>query len=143
MGYLNYSGITERMRSAARLKNDSSVARALSITPQALSNYKKRGEMPASLIIKFADIYGLSVDWLLMGTGEMHRSGKAGNLGGNAFSNEAVEFQRITGPASLDLDEIIYLSKLLKVLRTPDKGLTTAIKCCIESFAKIVESQAR
>jgi len=141
MRRLKYSEIIERMRWAAKLKNDSSAARALGITPQALSNYKKRGVMPANLIIKFADIYNLSVDWLLTGNGETHRYGNEGSSGNNAFvSNEAIRFQKLIGPASLDLDEIIYLSKLLKVLRAADKGLSTGVKCCIDAFAKIIES---
>lgn len=139
---LRYSEIIERMRWSARLKNDSSAARALGITPQALSNYKKRGAMPANLIIKFADIYNLSVDWLLTGKGEAHRSSKEGIVGNNASAlNEAIEFQRIIAPASLNPDEIIYLSKLLKVLRTSDKGLLAGVKCCVDSFVKIIESQ--
>ncbi|MBI5345487.1 MAG: helix-turn-helix domain-containing protein [Deltaproteobacteria bacterium] len=144
MGYLNYTDIIERMRWAARLKNDSSAARILGITPQALSNYKKRGEMPASLIIKFAGIYGLSVDWLLTGGGGMSRPGKEDGLEKNVpdRSKEVIEFQRITGPDAFGLDEIIYLSKLLKILRASDKGITAGTKCLIDAFAKIIETEA-
>jgi len=50
-----------------RRKNMSSLARLLGVTPQALSNYKKRGEMPSTLILKFAERTGTSVDELVKG----------------------------------------------------------------------------
>lgn len=62
-----YEEITERMREASSTKNDSGLAKVLDITPQALSNYKKRGQMPASLVIKLAEKYGCSLDWLFKG----------------------------------------------------------------------------
>ena len=43
---VKYSDTIERMRWAGKLKNDSAVARVLGVTPQALSNYKKRGRAP-------------------------------------------------------------------------------------------------
>ncbi len=73
---INYSDIIERMKQAGKLKNDSAVARVLGVTPQALSNYKKRGRMPTNLIIRFASLYELSVDWLLTGKGGMHLGGR-------------------------------------------------------------------
>jgi len=75
---VNYSDIIERMRWAGKLKNDSAVARVLGVTPQALSNYKKRGEMPTDLVLKFSNIYGLSVDWLISGEGDMQKPGLRG-----------------------------------------------------------------
>ena len=71
---VNYTDIIERMRWAGKLKNDSAVARTLGVTPQALSNYKKRGEMHTDLVLRFAGIYGLSVDWLITGQGQMYNA---------------------------------------------------------------------
>src|SRR3989304_558413 len=69
--------ITERMLEAGKLKNMSALARALEITPQALSNYKKREEMPTSLVVRFAQIYGLSIDYLITGEGPVLRADSA------------------------------------------------------------------
>jgi len=66
-----YEEITERMRIVGLLKNDSAIAKALELTPQALSNYKKRGKMPSSLVVKFADIFDCSLDYLFKGIGEV------------------------------------------------------------------------
>ncbi len=64
----------ERMKAASGLPNESSIAKALDITPQAMSNFKKTtGEIPADRIIQFAVKFKVSVDWLLTGEGPMHR----------------------------------------------------------------------
>ena len=77
---VQFSEVIERMKRAANLKNDSRVARTLGVTPQAISNYKKRGAIPADLILRFADLYGLSVDWLVTGEGEPYRPGYEGKV---------------------------------------------------------------
>jgi transcriptional regulator with XRE-family HTH domain len=68
---LIFSTIVERMKLAAGLKNDSELARELNITPQALSNFKRKGEIPTDLVIQFADKFKLSVDWLRTGHGQV------------------------------------------------------------------------
>jgi hypothetical protein len=70
-----YSEIIEKMRWAGKLKNDSAVARRLGVTPQSLSNYKKRGEMPTNLVLKFSNLYRLSMDWLITGEGQVQKPG--------------------------------------------------------------------
>jgi hypothetical protein len=64
---LIFSETVERMIRVAGLKNVSELARELDITPQALSNFKKKGEIPADLVIKFALKFKVSVDSLLSG----------------------------------------------------------------------------
>ena len=146
MGRLNYTEIIERMRWAGKLKNNSATARVLGITPQALSNCKKRGEMPANLVIKFALIYGLSVDWLLTGNGEAcgDKDGKDefpfAEKSTSPYLTYDREFQRFFAKTyPFNPDEIIYLGKLLKILRTPDQSITFGIKCCIYMFLKVIE----
>ena len=73
---VNYSKVFERMLKAGRLKNGSQLAKTLGVSPQAVSNYKKRGELPASLVFKFAEIYGVSIDWLINGVAEPGDSAK-------------------------------------------------------------------
>ncbi len=148
---VNYAEIIERMRWAGKLKNDSAVARKLSVTPQALSNYKKRGEMPTDLVLRFAKIYGLSVDWLISGGGEMYRPGaeptetgaqdylgaaEEGSPYGAGLSKRTLDFTNLTP------DEIIYVGKLLKILRGNNQSNASAIKFTVDAFLKAMESQA-
>lgn len=145
---VSYSDIIERMRWAGKLKNDSAVARVLGVTPQALSNYKKRGEMPTDLVLRFANIYGLSVDWLITGDGEMYKGGrseferKAYMIAAEdtpVYGKDKEGFQRMPDVAALSADEIIYVGKLLKILRGPNKSTAAAIKYSVDAFLKAAE----
>lgn len=143
----SYDQITERMRDTTKLKNDSAIAKILEITPQALSNYKKRGKMPTSLIIKFADIYNLSVDWLISGFGNIYKPTAA---------NDALIAAEITSEygkpinedeakvlASFSPEEMVYIGKLLKILRCENQSAITAIECNIDSFLKTISIQKK
>ncbi len=143
---VNYLETIERMRWAGKLKNDSAVARVLGVTPQALSNYKKRGEMPTDLVLRFADIHGLSVDWLISGKGEMYRLG-ADQDGYFMVAEEALAYggegmqKGCSFFGVLDPDEIILVGKLLKVMRSNDENLSSALKCTIEAFCQRVDEK--
>jgi len=141
---VNYLDTIERMRWAGKLKNDSAVARVLGVTPQALSNYKKRGEMPTDLVLRFAEIHSLSVDWLISGKGEMYRFGtgpegylmaaeEAVGYGGE-LSNKGCNFF-----GTLDPDEIILIGKLLKIIRGTNKNLSAALTCTLDTFIQRVK----
>ncbi|VAW37628.1 hypothetical protein MNBD_DELTA02-435 [hydrothermal vent metagenome] len=143
---VNYADIIERMKESGKLKNDSAVARVLGVTPQALSNYKKRGRMPTNLIIRFASIYAISVDWLLTGKGGMHgstadgsRFAMAGEDSASYLNQAENELEAALGGNPLGPDEIIYIGKLLKVLRSNNESTVTALKCSVDAFLKSVE----
>ena len=139
---VNYLDIIEKMRWAGKLKNDSAVARVLGVTPQALSNYKKRGEMPTDLVLRFAKLFGLSVDWLIHGVGDMYRPGAEATEKGikdYVFAAESTTSYGGHGQQKLDLtvlnpDEIIYVGKLLKVLRGENQSNAAAIKHTVDAF---------
>ncbi|MCK4739562.1 MAG: helix-turn-helix domain-containing protein [Deltaproteobacteria bacterium] len=138
---LFYADIIGRMKSFAGLKNDSAVAKILGVTPQALSNYKKREKIPTHLVIKFASIYSLSVDWLLYGEGEVKNkdiSNAFGETGVIIAAEDSdpygVEFKKSLDFLKLSSDEMIYLGKVLKVFRNPDKTSIAALKYSIDAF---------
>lgn len=66
---LNCSLIVDRMKSSVGISSDSDLSRLLEITPQAISNFKKKNEIPSDLVIQFADKFELSLDWLISGEG--------------------------------------------------------------------------
>ncbi len=146
---VSYSEVIERMKRSANLKNDSRVAQALGVTPQALSNYKKRGRLPSDLILRFAELFGVSVDWLLTGEGRMFRRPSAARPALLAQEGVAVYEKQITGleglTGLLDIhpDELIYVGKLLKILRSADKSTASLIKWSLDAFLKAIESQKK
>ena len=131
---LNYSEILERMLGAGKLVNSSQLARVLGITPQALSNYKKRGDIPTSLLFKFAAIYDVSVDWLVSGSGTAFKC-LEDTVPYDAGRGHAMDF------AGLSPDEIIYVGKLLKILRSADTHLASALKSSIDAFLSVAEQE--
>jgi phage repressor protein C with HTH and peptisase S24 domain len=66
---MNFTVIVERMKQASGLANESAIAKALDISPQAMSNFKNKGKIPSDQVIQFALKFKLSVDWLLTGEG--------------------------------------------------------------------------
>ena len=141
---LNYSEIIERMLWAGKFRSTSALAKKLSVTPQAFSNYKKKGKMPAGLILKFSNIYGLSMDWLMTGDGVVQRPGNddmealKGCLSVADVSmthvKEKAYLEEIRNLADISPDEIIYIGKLLKILRGENKNNSTAAKFLVDLF---------
>jgi hypothetical protein len=145
-GYLE---IIERMKRAGGFKYDSAVARRLNLTPQALSNYKKKGKMPAGLVLKFAAICGLSVDWLLTGFGRMYLEKDAdANLKDCAIgmietSEEGGEgLLRRSSFSLLTPDEMVCVGKLLMLLRAKNEPAAATARSTIDTLLKIAISPA-
>ncbi|MFQ5737158.1 MAG: helix-turn-helix domain-containing protein [Thermodesulfobacteriota bacterium] len=122
---LDYSEISERMLRAGGIMNSSQLARVLGVTPQALSNYKKRGGLPTSLLFKFAAIYEVSVDWLITGEGEIFR---AAEQDAPYSGNASIELTGFTD------EETTYIGKLLDVLRHSEETVVRAVKSSIDAF---------
>lgn len=116
----NFDSITERMLEAGRLKNFTALAMDLGITPQAVSNYRKRGEFPASLAIRFARKHGVSLDWLFTGSGAPRAEIK-------------VDIPPFTP------EELILTGRLLRVMRSGDRGLVDSVKGAVEGFESFMD----
>lgn len=119
-----FNEVYGRMQDAARFKNSSALARSLAVTPQALSNYKKRGVMPTDMAVRFAELHGLSIDWLLTGKGEGPESGQ-------------LPLYTKLDLGELTPDEAIYIGKLLKLLRG-EKFFSKAVRSYIDSCSNEV-----
>jgi len=146
---VKYSDVIERMRWAGKLKNDSAVARALGVTPQALSSCKRRGELPANLLFKFSQIFSISLDWLLTGKAPVYK-GQGENeaiLAPTAASAYALpaarrsQAKRFIGFTALNDEEAKYVNRLIKVLRSGNKKETAAIRDSIDAFLRSTEER--
>lgn len=136
---VNYADVIGRMKWAARLKNDSAVARALDVTPQALSNYKKRGDMPSGLVFAFSEKFGIGLDWLISGAGEVFKPGKAPAAGESPAPYPLGERAAHVNGSPEESEESVYITKLLKVLRSPDESHSRAMKSAIDAVLKAAE----
>jgi len=131
----DYSKVFERMLRSGGFHNGSQLARAMGITPQAVSNYKRRGGLPIGLLIRFARRFNVSVDWLLTGEGRISRSG------GSAAEQKVAGQGEQAGVVELEVravvpDDVIYIGKLLKILRGPEGFASRGVKVSIDAFLK-------
>ena len=118
MGVL-FTGTVDRMKSAAGLRSDTDLAKALDITPQAISNFKNKGEIPSDLVIQFAVKYKVSVDWLRSGEGEIKRGERAETLysvaePGVVYGTGDVELREICDWLKYNPGDKKLISKLIK-----------------------------
>ncbi len=148
------------MKWAAGLKNDTAVAGKLGVTPQAISNCRKKGKIPPDHVVRFAELFGLSVDWLLTGRGRMERdwgveAGGEGGEGGEgrpwrpgglapetpfgaaAYGITGGEWAYgVSSISDLSPEEIICVGMVLKILRGSNKSNVEALKHFVNSLLK-------
>lgn len=145
-----YSEIVSRMKDVGELKNDAHLAKVLEITPQALSNYKKKNTISGDLLVKFSYLYGVSIDWLISGSGQMLKAysvGDDGKLATIAFVKATPFVQgggdqgvRVTSISIMSPDELISIGKLVNILRSSNGTISSAIKFSIDTMNSSLEN---
>jgi hypothetical protein len=65
--------VLARLKQITGTKTDASLSSALKISPQTLSSWKGRDSTPYSICVEIAQTRGISLDWLLLGEGPIHR----------------------------------------------------------------------
>lgn len=63
----------ERLFQATQAENDSELSRKLGLSPAAVYKAKQSGAIPPAWIVKIAERFKISADWLLFGYGPMRR----------------------------------------------------------------------
>ncbi|WP_028693721.1 helix-turn-helix domain-containing protein [Pseudomonas cremoricolorata] len=69
--------VLTRLKQLTHSQSDAELSRALNISPQTLSSWKVRQSIPYALCVELARAHLCSLDWLLLGEGEQHRSSVA------------------------------------------------------------------
>ncbi len=113
------------MMQASGLKTGSSLAEALGVSPQAISNYRKRGAMPASLIIRFSEKFEVSLDWLVKGKGFPC---------GGARTDPYREAPDRSICATASPEELVCIGRMLALFRREDRLFAIAVKSAIDVF---------
>lgn len=67
----------ERAKIAVNAKSDADLARYLGVSTPVVSGYRQRQTVPLEQCVKIAERTGVSLDWLILGKGEM-RGGSGG-----------------------------------------------------------------
>ena len=74
----------ERAKKALGVKTDTALAAELGVAQSAIGGYNRRNTVPLEQCIKIAERTGVSLDWLILGKGEMQ-----GSTGGAAEFDDA------------------------------------------------------
>jgi hypothetical protein len=69
------AAVLGRLKSITGTDTDAGLSTALGVSPQTLSSWKSRESTPYSICVDVAERLGVSLDWLLGGTGPMRRDG--------------------------------------------------------------------
>lgn len=64
---IDFQEVVRRMKQCSLIRSDAELARFLGISPQALNNFKKRKDFPPSLLLRFREKTGASLDWIAYG----------------------------------------------------------------------------
>lgn len=137
-----FEEVMKRMLEVSRLRRPSELARRLGISPQVISNFKRRGHFSPGFIVRFAETFHVSVDWLMWGEGHHGVSEKYRVHDISAPS--LFEACRETNygwqgkvAMLLDADEMVYVGKFLKILRMGGEDAVCAIKLSVDTFCKL------
>lgn len=138
---IKYSLIVDKLKKAFNAKNDAALARRLMITPQALSGFKKNGEFPTDLVVKYAHRYKLSLDDLLFdGT---YRSDTADATESSSICDKKADYKSTSADALFNSDQKINIEeamgKAYKVLKS-GTALSVALFMNIQQFAAALDT---
>ena len=82
----------DRLLQGAGLRRDSQLAEILGVSPQAVSQARRKGKIPDGWVLKVAAQFGLSTDWIFFGRGEASagavQNAQAPEAHGNALREE-------------------------------------------------------
>lgn len=81
MGKKSAADVLDRLQIALGVTNDSQLCERTGTNRQTMGNWRSRSSVPYSLCVDIAEEYGVSLDWLLTGTGSIHRAGEEISLG--------------------------------------------------------------
>lgn len=79
-------GLVRRMVEATGAKNESHLAQIVGVTPQSLSNAKRKDAIPPAWVMGVAEKKAVSLDWLYFGAGNMYRTGAAESSPGSSVA---------------------------------------------------------
>jgi hypothetical protein len=96
--------IIRRMRQVYGVKTDTALATELNLAISAPSNWRQRNSPPYAICVDIALKKGISLDWLILGIGDM----QSGAAVGTPPDAERTETQPIPSPAAERLSQFVY-----------------------------------
>lgn len=96
--------IIRRMRQVYGVKTDTALAAELNLAISAPSNWRQRNSPPYAICVDIAVKKGVSLDWLILGVGDMRPSGAVGTFA----SAEHATSPSAPSPTAERLSQFVY-----------------------------------
>ena len=96
--------IIQRMRQVYGVKTDSALAAELNLAVSAASNWRQRNSPPYAICVDIALKKGISLDWLILGIGDM----RPGAAMGTPHDTGHAESQLAPSPVVERLSQFVY-----------------------------------
>jgi hypothetical protein len=112
-----------RLKGLFGVDSDIALCKALNLSPQTVSSWKTRNKIPYAICVDVAEDYGVTLDWLLTGSGEMYRQPKIGHAKTNETATESAPNESLTSRQRAVLELFASLSEddQREILRNVEK----------------------
>lgn len=115
---LNVEAVFDRLLEGTGLQRDAQLAGLLGVTPQAISQARRKRKIPENWMTRVAMQCGISLDWLLFGTGtpqaaaseERFPAGRGTAVGKTAARHEGPTRSALTLPVQQPMPDIELLA---------------------------------
>lgn len=135
-----FDAVLGRMKAATRTSSDTALAKILNLRQSSISGAKERQSIPPAWAVQIAQDYGVSLDWLMFGEGEMKRGQAAATPKVAAASPDVVPRVETTiyndmnaGVAQSATNIADLVAKTIEVLQSKTV-FQTALQSNIEAF---------
>ena len=112
--------VLDRLQLLFMAKSDSALATAMNVSRSTLGSWRARGAIPYAECVNLAGERALSLDWLLMGEGEMHRN--AGSVTADG-ERESALLTLLRDLPEDDQQELLLIAQSKKLLRNMEQRL--------------------
>ena len=110
------AAVLDRLQLVFGVRSDSALATAMDIGRSTLGGWRTRGTVPYAECVNLAEAQGISLDWLLLGEGEMRRGAMAGHV-------DADWGALLAALSEDDRRELLLIARSKKRLRDVERAL--------------------
>ena len=116
MNKISADAVLDRLQDFFGAPTDTALANAMGVNRNTLGNWRGRGRVPYEECVLLAQERGISLDWLLLGEGEMRRGEIAGHV-------DADWGALLAALSEDDRRELLLIARSKKRLRDVERAL--------------------
>lgn len=114
------AAVLSRLQDVFGASTDTALSAAMGVNRNTLGNWRARASVPYAECVRLANERALSLDWLLMGEGEMHRNAGSVTVDGE---RESALLTLLRALPEDDQQELLLIAQSKKLLRSMEQRL--------------------